>query len=313
MSYFLKYSNDMMKQFHNRGFVLERVEKCLKNFNKYCEEYYPNEKVLTKELAEKWICSSSSKSQLYNRVITMKYLGKYLNSLGLEAYIPNYSVKLSPHPPPTLFNNEQLSRFFYICDHITPDKRFPNREFIIPIIFRVIYSCGLRSSEACKLKVEDVDLEKGTITIFHSKGFKDRVVYMSDSLLALCKSFNNTYNRILPGRKYFFQLPYKEHLINEDICRNFNIILKKCNFSNEFAKKTTTHGLRHLFAVKSMKKCLDMGYNFDNWIKYLSQYMGHRSTKDTMYYLHLVPQLLPEYSKKMHNFTEGIGVIYEED
>ena len=49
MSYFLKYSNDMMKQFHNRGFVLERVEKCLKNFNKYCEEYYPNEKVFQTE------------------------------------------------------------------------------------------------------------------------------------------------------------------------------------------------------------------------------------------------------------------------
>ena len=55
-----------------------------------------------------------------------------------------------------------------------------------------------------------------------------------------------------------------------------------------------------------------MGYDFNNWIKYLSQYMGHSSSQETMYYLHMIPQLLPEYSKKISRFTEGIGVVHEE-
>lgn len=47
-----------------------------------------------------------------------------------------------------------------------------------------------------------------------------------------------------------------------------------------------------------MKKCLEQGEDFDNWIKYLSKYMGHESTASTMYYLHMVEALIPEYQKK---------------
>lgn len=70
--------------------------------------------------------------------------------------------------------------------------------------------------------------------------------------------------------------------------------------------------MRHLFAVKSMKKCLEQGEDFGNWIKYLSKYMGHESTEETMYYLHMVEALIPEYQEKISSITEGIGVAYEE-
>ena len=41
--------------------------------------------------------------------------------------------------------------------------------------------------------------------------------------------------------------------------------------------------------------------------------MGHKSVNETMYYLHLVEMLVPEYREKMAAITEGIGVSYEED
>ena len=315
MSYFSIHSENMMKQLHTLGFKLKYAQPFLKEFNQYCEKFYPNETLLTQKLVEDWIYSSQTKSkeQMNRRILTMVHLGKYLKSIGVEAYVPNYRIKKTPAPPPTLFNDEQLTRFFEVADCIPPDSKSPNREYIIPIIFRLIYSCGLRSSEACKIKVTDIDLINGTIKIFNSKGIKDRIIYMSDSLINLCKNFDNIYSQVLPGREYFFQPSYiKKHYINTDICTIFDKILDKCNFSNEFAKKPTTHGLRHLFAVKSMKKCLNMGYDFNNWIKYLSQYMGHSSSQETMYYLHMIPQLLPEYSKKISRFTEGIGVVHEE-
>ena len=40
--------------------------------------------------------------------------------------------------------------------------------------------------------------------------------------------------------------------------------------------------------------------------------MGHESTEETMYYLHMVEALIPEYQEKIHSITEGIEVTYEE-
>lgn len=64
--------------------------------------------------------------------------------------------------------------------------------------------------------------------------------------------------------------------------------------------------------LKYKDKCLEEGEDFDNWIKYLSKYMGHESTEETMYYLHMVEALIPEYQEKIRTITEGIEVAYEE-
>lgn len=305
-----------MKQLNNLGFDLDYVRHFLDEFIIYCQLNYPNETALTKELAEKWIYSynTDSKQQLDKRVRTMKHLGRYLNSIGITAYIPNYRILSAPPAPPVLFNEEQLKLFFITCDNIGKNKRSGYREYIAPVMFRLIYSCGLRTSEACKLKMDDINLSTGCIRIYHSKGYKDREIYMSNSMLQLCKRFNCVYSNVLPGREYFFQPSYEKlRYINTDICSHFNKILSQSGLINDFSIKPTPHGLRHLFAVISMKKCLELDLKFDNWIKYLSSYMGHSSPQNTMYYLHMTAALLPEYSKKIKNLTEGIAVIYEED
>lgn len=315
MSYFSEYYIKMMLQLQCFGFDLKYIESLLQDFNRYCEIYYPKESILTQELSETWIHSSNTHSKvlLNNRVKTMKYLGRYLNSIDIEAYIPKYCIKPDPTVPPTLLDDKMLLLFFKACDCIKSNHKSPNREYIIPVIFRLIYSCGLRSSEACRLRIEDVDLENNILTIYHSKGHKDRLVYMSDSMTELCQNFNDKYCSILPNRNFFFQPSYdKKYYDGYNIRDMFNRILKNCNLYDKYTKKPTPHGLRHLFAVNSMKNCLAKGYDFNNWIKYLSQYMGHASPNETMYYLHMIPQLLPEYSQKISGLTKGLDVIHEE-
>lgn len=66
----------------------------------------------------------------------------------------------------------------------------PYRHHIMPVIFRMIYICGLRPSEARLLKVADVDLENDILTINHSKKDNSRLVPMSDLLAECCRSFS---------------------------------------------------------------------------------------------------------------------------
>lgn len=307
---------NMLQILHNVGLELKYMDVFLEEFDEYCSQNYPYISVLTENIAEKWIhnYTTTSKQQMDKRIRTMKHLGRYQRSIGKEAYLPLYRIKANISEEPYLFTDVQLAEFFTMADKLQPHYRSPNREIIFPVMFRVIYCCGLRSSEACNLKVCDVDPGKGTLSIYHSKGYKDRIVYMSDDIRDLCIRFDQYYSRLLPEREYFFQASYaKKHYINQNVCITFDTILKEMSFYPFLKKKATTHGLRHLFAVNSMKKCLEAGEDFNNRIQYLSRYMGHSGIEETMYYLHMTAQLFPIYEAKLKKLAEGIGVSHVEE
>ena len=100
---------------------------------------------------------------------------------------------------------------------------------------------------------------------------------------------------------------------NHIVTRVFDSILKKAGLLDVKGKKFTPHGLRHLFAVQNIKKCVEAGEDFANWMEYLCQYMGHKHIKYTLYYLHITSQLFPVYQDKLRQLEEGIGVKCAEE
>lgn len=315
MSAIRQYLPNLIQILHNLGYSLSYLESNLEELDLFYDKSYPEQTTVTFETATDWIYSrkAGSKKRLRERILTVKYLSRYLLSIGIDAYVPDMKVGTDFHGCPQLLNDLQLCRFFTGVDGLKGHKRSPNREYIAPVLFRMIYACGLRNSEACTIKREDIDLQRGILRIRHSKGDKDRMVFMDETLTDLCCRFHAIYSSILPERTYFFQISESRlHPTKYNVDDWFDLVLKKAGLDKEFSVKPTVHGMRHLFAVKSMKRCLGQGEDFGNWIKYLSKYMGHESTKETMLYLHMVEALIPEYQEKIRSITEGIEVAYEE-
>ena len=315
MSVIRQYFPNMIQTLHNLGYSLSYLESNLEELDAFYDRSYPEQTTVTFESATDWIYirKAGSKKQLRERILTVKYLSRHLISLGIDAYVPDIKVKEDSHRHPQLLNDLQLCQFFAGADGLNANKRSPNREYIAPVLFRMIYVCGLRNSEACTIRKGDIDLQRGIIRVIHSKGDKDRNVFMDEMLTDLCSRFDIVYSSMLPEREYFFQISKNRlHPTRYNVDDWFDLILKKTGLDKEFSTKPTVHSMRHLFAVKSMKKCLEQGEDFGNWIKYLSKYMGHESTEETMHYLHMVEALIPEYQEKISSITEGIGVAYEE-
>lgn len=313
------YYSGFAKDIENMLLTLQLmgIDFFLADFDRFCADKYPGGSLLTSEVAEKWIHSATtdSKAHMWRRVNAMKHLGRYQLSLGKPAYIPDYTIHKGHAEEPRLFSDEQLAEFFEIVDtKIAPTKTFPYKDILFPVLLRLIYCCGLRSSEACNLKVDDVDLTRGTLAIYRSKGFKDRLLFMNDDIWDLCRRFHGFYSKIIPGRTYFFQpSPTRDCFTSGNIGKHFDGLLAKTSFGNAPGKKFTAHGLRHLFAVQNIKKCAESGEDFANWIQYLSKYMGHKNIQFTMYYLHITSQLFPIYSEKLRLLEEKIGVVYVEE
>lgn len=68
------------------------------------------------------------------------------------------------------------------ADHTPFAEQNPARKHQIPVIFRILFNCGLRTSELLKLRMCDVDLKENVFTILDTKFHKNRLVPFSDSV-----------------------------------------------------------------------------------------------------------------------------------
>jgi site-specific recombinase XerD len=74
-----------------------------------------------------------------------------------------------PRPLPRSLREEEIDRFFSAIKSM--------RDWAL---FRLMLRCGLRVEEVANLTLEAIDLRRRRIMVFHGKGGKDRVVYLSD-------------------------------------------------------------------------------------------------------------------------------------
>jgi len=315
------FSNDIatiIKIKMNQGIDVRRLEKMYADFDSYCFRHHPKAQVLTQEIVNEWVFTenkSKSKHHLYRRILSMRNLGRYQLSIGKKAFIIRQKVKLPPLNNPHLLNDRQLSELFANLDNLTPMKALPNAEVILPVMLRLVYCCGLRISEAVNLKISDFDFDNQTVSILQSKGSKDRKLYLHSDIADLLFRFNNYIKLKHPHREYFFHSAKKNGPISyHQILFAYNAAFAKIDTIDKTKNNPTLHGLRHLFAVNSLRKCIvDDKEDFNCWIKYLSKYMGHATSNETMHYLHLVSDLFPSYKSKLDTLTEGFGVSYVED
>lgn len=316
LSNFAQYMDGMAREKHNSGFSLKYMDKHLAEFDCFCRNHFPGKHSLDKELVEAWVYNTGSKSvqEIQKRFRTMMHLGNYMLPLRVGTYIAKNTLKTPRPEEPHIFTDDQLEEFFQLCDGFKALKYPPYRHLVTPVIFRMIYCCGLRSSEASHLKCCDINIHDGTIKIYESKGHKNRVVYMLEDLTELCRKYDSAMVTMNPGREYFFPSSRADYYNNTSICKLFDSILKKTSFYVKTSKKPTCHGLRHTFAVNSMRKFIAEGEDFDVMIRYLSRYMGHSCPQNTMYYLHMAVNLVSEIRKMTKGYEDILnGVAYVEE
>ena len=250
---------------------------------------YPELTTLTEEFTLEWIKKRQSEciNTQKRRMITIRELGKYLNAIGVDSFIlPSDFIGKYSRSTPYLFTDEELTKLFFTIDHIKPFFESPKREYVLPVLFRMMYCCGLRPSEPLALQSGDVDLNSGTLFIRDSKGHRDRVIPMSKCLLDLCRKFDSLTGK----RKWFF--PY---LDTNEPCKGYWVRnqLKICwrNSGLDFGQKhPRPYDFRHNYATRIILKWLDEGRSFASMAPYLREYMGHADLVSTQYYIHLLPE-----------------------
>jgi integrase len=310
-SHFKPFIEGLIEQKNAIGYPYRTSARILSVFDAFCRTHYPEETRLTKVIAMHWAERQPGEhvNYLLRRITPVRQLAHYLNSLGIEAYlippgIPGKQIRYVPH----IFTDTELHAFFAALDRcsVSPYSG-PVRHWVIPVFFRLLYCCGLRSSEARLLPVTDVDLERGKLTIRQSKGHKDRTVMMAEDVLQLCRVYQARVSRIFPDRVAFFPnqsgKPYNRAMIDFW----FHLFWNQTGIDlSGRGNPPRVHDFRHTFAVKRLNQWVQEGKDLNACLPYLSMYLGHAHLTETDYYLHLVPEFFPVFQEKTQQKYAGL-------
>lgn len=300
---FAPYIYGLIEKKRSLGYDYYESERILRTFDEFCREQFPCETHLTAKIVMRWAEQTGTEQNLFrlNRVSVIRELARHMNSVGCQAYIlPLDFTKKTGRHIPYIFSYEELARLFREIDSCAPSLNAPTRHLVVSVIFRMIYCCGLRPVEARRLRREDVSLRDGVVKILESKGHKDRIVVLSESMLALCVTYDQRADMIYPDRKYFFQSPSARGdgmYSMEWMIPTFRRFLHSAGIFGYAGVTPRTYDLRHSFATHRLYQWIKEGKDVNACLAYLSEYMGHANLSDTAYYIHLLPTLytdLPE-------------------
>lgn len=241
------------------------------------------------DLVRAWMADMAKQKMkattIKRRLCALRSFYKYLRR---EKLVENNDINLLPSPKvpkplPVWVTESQM-------DSILDDSEFGNdfegkRD---RLLIDLIYSTGMRRSEAANLKSNDVDFGNKVIRIL-GKGNKMRIVPFGEELETILKDFRDEKTILLGGDTEFL-------ITDEDgeglSPQKVAAIAHKYLSTIPTLARQTTHVLRHSFATNMLANGADL--------MAVKELLGHASLQSTEVYTHLTPQEIIANYKQAH-------------
>ncbi len=137
-------------------------------------------------------------------------------------------------------------------------------------ILTICYAAGLRVTEARTLRVRDIDSKRMVIFVHLGKGRKDRVVPLSEPLLALLREY---WRKTRPTDYLFLCKHTQRPITSRTVARG----CMNARIRAGITRKVTAHTLRHCFATHLLEGGVD--------VRSIQRLLGHSMLETTAGYL----------------------------
>lgn len=137
-------------------------------------------------------------------------------------------------------------------------------------VLSVAYGAGLRVSEACALRICDIDSQRMQLHVDQGKGGRSRSVPLSTRLLALLRQY---YRLTRPQGVYLFVAVGRDKpLSRQGVSQALHQAVERCGLH----KRVSVHTLRHSFATHLLELGTDL--------RTIQVFLGHSSIQTTAQY-----------------------------
>ena len=297
------FMNQFLREKHACGYAYREPTRILHRLDEFLVQERLTTLELPRSLARKWLAKKTHESARTqrHRITLVRHFSRFLLRAGHPAYVPESTLAARNLATfvPRMLTDEELRKFFHAVDALEPTARSPLRHLVMPEVFRLLYGCGFRVGEVLKLRVRDVDLDRGIITVRQAKFRKDRLVPPALSLVNRLRRYAEYFgNR--PPDAVFFPGPSGDPFALRTVYTIFRELLMQCGIAHAGrGKGHRIHDYRHLFAVHTLRRWYRNGEDLDAKLPLLATYLGHQHLSGTQRYLHLTAELFPEIAARL--------------
>jgi integrase/recombinase XerD len=218
------------------GYKYAAEARVLARFETFCRNEFPGLQAPDQASVEAWLAAARQRAvtpaTLQTLAAPVRQLARWWGRRGVPAYVlPKGALPRPARYVPHIFTDQLLAALFTQTDRCRYCAQVPFRHLVMPVLFRTIYACGLRASEACLLRVGDVDLDAGVLQLRDAKAGKDRQVPVSAALRVRLAAYHAQVARRSCG-DWFFPGTAGNPLTLGNVEKNFRRFLWQARISH---------------------------------------------------------------------------------
>jgi integrase/recombinase XerD len=298
---------DYLAMRRNLGFKLRDAGMVLAKFAAFMEQR--NAEVITTHLALEW-AQQPNKAQpalWAQRLSYVRCFARHHIASDPKTEIP--APGLLPFRPqranPYLYSDQDIQRLLEAALTLSPGMEL--RRWTFHVFLGLLSVTGLRVGEALRLKLDDVDLDNGVLTVRGTKFGKSRLVPIHTSTRQVMTDYKNRRAHLLGERDaaHFFVTQTGHQLDGGDLRRVFYCLSRQIGLraaNNSHGPRL--HDFRHRFAVETLLGWYRSGQDVERRLPVLSTYLGHVHVSDTYWYLSAHPELMRLAMKRLEQRWE---------
>ncbi len=294
------------------GIPYWRAEFVLDEFVRYVRRYWGDHgEVMLDDAITRWCARLAGRKAVTvaNEFGVVRQLCLYRRRSDPLSYVPEHAlapVKESVFLP-YIFSHDEVRRILTAAR--SHDGRFIWASMLHTLIL-VLYCTGLRLGEAVRLRMSDVDLDRGILMIERSKG-RSRIVAIRADLVTALRGYAAERQRVVRGRRradpeaFFLRLDASP-LTVASASNAIRRLLRQLGIKPPDGRiGARPYEFRHAFAVHRLTAWAKDGIDIHAKLPSLSAYLGHQSIIGTEVYLKATPQLLELASSRFEQHLRG--------
>jgi integrase/recombinase XerD len=296
------------------GFHIQAEESYLADFVRYLEQHWPGARQ-TAQLAVEWACSAGSRGPA-SQARRLSFARRFL--MHLRASLPEITIP-GPHllagprrSAPHIYSTAELQSLLKAARALGPPGSL--RPLTYATLIGLLASCGLRASEALRLRVGDVVLAAAPahLCVRQTKFRKSRLVPLHQTTVEAMRNYAVARARLSkPDSSACFFISEKKTPLNyHTVARTFVALAHQVGIREPQSKwGASLHDLRHTFAVRRMEAWYRQGVDVQAQLPELAVYLGHVRPEDTYWYLTATAELLSLAAERFERYHQAGGAL----
>jgi integrase len=303
-----KAIHDYLALRRSLGFKLRDAGMVLGKFASFMEQQ--NAECVTTQLALDWAQQPSNAQPAcwaqrlsYVRCFARHHVASDPNT---EVPPPGLLPFRAARAHPYLYSLDEVQRLLEHALQLSPSTEL--RRWTYHALLGLLSVTGMRVGEALRLRLDDVDLDNGVLTVRGTKFGKSRLVPIHTSTRNVLASYRTRRASHLDDchAAHFFVTRTGNRLDSGDVRRTFYSLSRQVGLRGMHdSHGPRLHDLRHRFAVETLLGWYRSGQDVERRLPALSTYLGHVHVSDTYWYLSAHPQLMTLAMTRMEQRWDG--------